>query len=501
MKRQRHLLLVALLLLFQALAFGKSLEVQAGPFAYFGIELPRTMVAGENYTVTLTAYDTYGNRTDYFGETEHSFALNTTGSAAVEPSRLSSGMFSSGSVVLTLSGRITEASTFSISEGNKPLLVKDEATGKFVTHFNLNIGHGPLSAFELALPKELIVGEPFVATITAIDGQGNTVTDYGNTGEGATVVVEGESGKRSFAVPAHAFNGGIATFPLRYDNAEAVRISVTDQQNSKAMGRFGPVTLIAQTLTRIEIKTPASIRAGVLFPLELKVYNQFGRLMRNYATVGSDIILGSNGSGQLIPDRVPAAAFVEGVAHFETLYTKPEAIDITATPASEVSGGHATDMVVAKTAEPLVKKTERAAPKITPMPEAKVEQKAKKVAAAPAAKKASPAAPAGEEGYPLALRFSSDLGKIERIESEYTPRGKLGTTRVMAYFANGSAASEVQPLQKAIKAKGRVIGTLSIDGKLDKKGRLIIWIKEKEPFTVDIKSKGSTLSLRFFLPS
>ena len=51
--------LLGIFLLLQSLVYGKGIEVAAGPFAYFGIELPNKMVAGETYSVTLTVITSY----------------------------------------------------------------------------------------------------------------------------------------------------------------------------------------------------------------------------------------------------------------------------------------------------------------------------------------------------------------------------------------------------------------------------------------------------------
>jgi len=499
--------LLGIFLLLQSLVYGKGIEVAAGPFAYFGIELPNKMVAGETYSVTLTAYDIYGNKTNYFGESGRSFTLKTAGNIAVSPTQLDSGMFGSGSVVLKLSDRVSEAAAFAIDEGGRPMLVKEARSGGFVNRFNLNVEHAPLASFALALSKERIAGEPFDVTVTAKDAEGNTIADYGNFGQGVTLEVEGASGKRGFSVQAHNFSNGVATASLRYDIPEAVRVTVTEFGGS-ARGSVGPFTLTEQTLTRIKIKMPTSIRAGALFSLDVTVYNQFGREMKNYAAVGRDLMLSTNGTGRLIPDRIPASAFVEGRTKFETLYTKPEAIEISAAPV----GGKKPQMERAAAAVPPAPRA--AAGGVVPMADTGVQSNALEGQPVPrTAQKVSHDAPvasvepkasgtgSAKKGLPLSLRFSSNLGDIDRIDSEYRPRGKHGSTYITLSFSKGRGVREVQPIQKEIRAKGRVIGTLFVDGTLDDRGRMTVRIDEKEPFTVEAKSSGSTLHLHFYLPA
>ncbi len=453
-----------ILLLLQALVYGGSIEVGAGPFAYFGVELPRNMVAGETYTVTVTAFDAYGNKTGYFGVMERTFSLKTTGSVVITPATLRSGAFRSGSVALRLSDSRSETAVFGVEEGEKPILVKDLRSGEFVSRFSLKIGHEPLAFFALGLPGERAAGEPFDVNITAKNAAGDTVTGYGNFGKGVTVTVIGRSGEKRFTVPAEQFVNGVATVTVHYDIPESVRV-IASERGEDVSGRAGPFTLLPQKLSKIELRMPASIRTGELFPLKLTVFNQFGRVMKNYAAVGKDLMLSSDGKGRLIPDRVPASAFVEGKAAFETLYTKPDAMHISAAPiGTKQQIGFSGDRIV-------------------PMPDASVNQTDID----------------GKEGLPLSLRFASNLGTIERVDSEYHSEGALGVTYISVYFENGNRIQEVQSFQKEILAKGRVIGILAVDGMLDSRGRLVVRITEKEPFTVDARSSGSTLKLRFFL--
>ena len=465
---------LVLLLLLQVSGFGKDMEVNAGPFAYFGLTLPAEMVAGKSYQVTLKAYDSFGNITDYFGERSGAFTLHATGGMKVVPDRVTASMFAKGSVTLTLSDRVAEAVTLDIAEEGRALMVKNERNDQFVTFFDLDVVSAPLADFVLNVPDAPLAGEAFDVTVTARDSQGNVIADYGNVGKGVRVSVEGRSGKRDYTLPPHAFNGGSASVALRYDIPETVRITARDLGNSAVEGSVDAVTLRAQQLQRIEVKTPASIRAGERFRVELRAYNQFGSVMRNYAAVGSDVMLTGNGGGRLIPDRVPASAFFDGVALFETRYTKSEGVDISAHPVGGMPARSAVGRTTpAEAGKPVEAKRQAAAEEPAETPEA------------------------GNEAFPLSLRFSSSLGTIEKVTVDRAERGE--DTRVVVYFPKKGRVREVNAFDKAIKVNGRTIGTLSVDGYVDLQGRLVIALKKSEPFDVDADADGSALNLRFTL--
>ena len=468
----KRMTVLVLLLLLQLSGYGKEMEVNAGAFAYFGVSLPTEMVAGKSYSATLNAYDSYGNLTDYFGEGEATFELHTSGGLRVLPERLTGAMFKGGKVTISISDRIAEEVTFDITAQGRPLLVKNERNDQYVTFFDLGVVTAPLANFALKVPKEPLAGEEFTMTITARDAQNNTIADYGNVGRGVAVSVEGKSAKRNYMVPAHAFSGGRATVALRYDIPETVHITARDLGNASAEGSVAALAMQPQQLERIDVKTPKSIRAGERFRVELRAYNQFGRLMQNYAAVGSDVTLSADGSGRLIPDRVLASAFFDGVAQFETRYTKSEAIAIQARPVGGIPEQQETRQSPAKAEYAEAPKHAEETPKGDAAPEA------------------------GE--FPLTLRFSSGLGAIEKVVVGRTAEQERETS-VVVFFANKGQVRQVQSFEKQIEANGRTIGTLSADGYVDVEGRLMLRIVKEEPFKVRADADGSTLSLRFVI--
>lgn len=490
-------LFLFMLLTLGSLAFGRDIEVKSGNFAYFGVEMPSSIIAGEDRKVILTAYDAYDNKTNYFGNIERTFTLKVSGSATLDKQRFTPDDFESGSVTVTLSDRNAESVSISFYENDRPLLVKNMATVLFAPHFNVKVEYAPLGSFDLAAAEELIAGEAFKVNLTAKDTQGNIITDYSNIAQGVRLVAEGKGGKKSLLVPADLFSDGRAELLFRYDFPGTVRITATDISNAKATGSTGGLTFEAQTLSRIEVTAPSSIRAGAPFVVKLKAINQFDRVMQNYAAVGGDVLLRTNGSGRLIPDRLPASAFVQGLAIFETLYTKPEPITITAVAAEDTvsSPAHA----AAKPAKPSkVKKTKKEVAKAAPVP-------AEKSASFPAIEQevikgeSKQKVAEKDAGFLLSLLFDQKLGKIERIDTEYKKSGKLGITYISILFEKGKTIKRIKPISKEITAEGRIIGILSLDGILDNEGHLTVEIKENEPFTVDVKHANNKLKLHFLL--
>lgn len=492
-------------LMLGALGFGKNIEVQSGDFAYFGAVVSSENVAGQEGKITLGAYDAYGNKTNYFGEKGRTFTLQATGSATLGKQTLTSADFESGNVTVSVSDRVAESSNITVHEGGNLVMVKNMATGTFVPGFSLRFDHAPLGSFDVSVPNVLVEGEEFSVMITAKDKVGNILADFSNLTEGVVVTAEGPNGRKNLFVPAHRFNEGRAEVSMRYDFGGEARIIVTDMNNQEAKGMTGPVTFEKQNLARIEVVAPEAIRAGVPFAVELKAINQFGRVMKSYSAIGDDLILQTNGRGELIPNKVPAKAFVNGTARFETLYTVPEPITITAVPAKTPSAKPemaynapskaAAAPAAVETPAPVAVETPAPAALQAPAPEQpKAEEAKPEETKAPVQEAAKQ-----KNSFPLSFRFDAALGDIERIDSEYIPAGKLGVTRIFVRFDNPKNMKSVQPMMKDITVDGRAIGTLHVFGTFDKQGRMKVEIKENEPFSVDVKNNRESLDLVFLI--
>ncbi len=499
-------LFALVLLLLGTLGFGKGIEVQSGDFAYFGVSVSAVNVAGESAKMTLNAYDAYGNPTNYFGPAVRTFSIRSSGSATPDKQTFTSADLATGSMTISLSDNVAESVNVAFAEGQSLLLVKNMASGTFVPGFTLKFAHGAVETFELSVPEKLLAGEEFTVTVTAKDRVGNVIDDYSNVAEGVVVTAEGEKGKKSLMVPSDRFTQGRAEVSFRYDYSGKVTMSAVDMNHPNAKGKTGSLAFEQQNLARLEVTSPDSIRAGVPFAVEIKAINQFGRVMKNYSAVGDDVLLSTNGKGQLLPNRVPAKSFMHGVARFETLYTVPEAIVITAAPektplAKPRMAFDAPAKPAAAPAKGVPAAQTGSASKPSAAKPAPIQPAPVKAPAAPQPAAAPSEAPKADQksAIPLSFRFDPALGEIQRIETEYVPQGDLGMTRIYVRFSDSRKISSVQPITKEIMVNDRVIGTLNVDGKFDRQERLKVEIKELESFSVDVKNGRKSLDLTFLI--
>jgi len=105
-----------------------------------------------------------------------------------------------------------KAGTFTIE-------VRDLVTGSAGLATGLNCKQFPYR-FQASGPKEIIAGELFEISITAIDTYSNIVKNYASTGSGIAVTSSGKARPFPATISAYEFINGQAKVTLRYDTTE-----------------------------------------------------------------------------------------------------------------------------------------------------------------------------------------------------------------------------------------------------------------------------------------
>ena len=239
-----------------------------------------------------------------------------------------------------------KAGTFTIE-------VRDLVTGSTGTSEWIEVVNNSLAAFKLLAPKEIIAGELFDISITAIDTYSNIVKNYASTGSGVTVTSSGKARPFPAAISAYEFVNGQAKVTLRYDtteNAHDITLTATEV-NRKNHGTSEPIKVLPQIPTKYEVTNPESAIAGQKFRIKVTVYNQIGSPIKNYNLIGPDVVLSATGSGKLTPTRIPSSEFVNGSALVDVQYNKSEAFSIVAEPVTSAKPAETSTVKPAKKAE------------------------------------------------------------------------------------------------------------------------------------------------------
>lgn len=300
----------------------KELVVFPNKLASFAVREPRRTQAGEPFEIRIVAKDAYGN-TVFEPIPGKNINLIFKGDADPKIDMPAIPDFKNGVSVVAL---------VSQKSGITQIEVKDLITGSSGVSDKIEITSGPVNAFKMFAPKEVIAGEPFELSIVAVDRFGNVVTNYAATGSGVTITSTGKLRPFPATLSAFEFVGGQAKVDLRYDIAEDITLVVTETGKAPK-GATDTIRVVSPVPERYEVTVPESAVAGQKFKIKITVYNQLGHVIKNYNLVGPDVLLTTTGTGTLVPNKIPASEFVNGTTVVEVQYNKSETFSIVAAPA------------------------------------------------------------------------------------------------------------------------------------------------------------------------
>ncbi|MFZ5997856.1 MAG: hypothetical protein ACOYW7_10260 [Nitrospirota bacterium] len=300
----------------------KEVVVLPNKLNSFAVKEPRRAQAGEPFDIKIIAKDAFGNTVT---EPIPGKNLNLIFKGNAEPKI-------DMPAIPDLKGGASTVTLVSQKAGAAQIEVKDLITGSTGISDKIEITSGPVSAFKIFAPKEVIAGEPFDLSIVAVDRFNNVVTNYATTGSGVTITTSGKLKPFPSTIPAYEFVNGQAKVDLRYDVAEDITLTVTETGKGPK-GTTDTIRVVSPIPERYEVTVPESAVAGQKFKIKITVYNQLGHVIKNYNLVGPDVLLSTTGTGTLIPNKIPASEFVNGTTVVEVQYNKSEAFSIIASPA------------------------------------------------------------------------------------------------------------------------------------------------------------------------
>jgi hypothetical protein len=338
----------------------RDLAVLPAKLSSFAVRGVRSVQAGEPFDLQIIAKDSYGNTVSdaIAGKNVNMIFKGEADPKINQPA------------IPDFKGGISTVTLVSQKSGSTVVEVKDLISGSAGASEKIDIVNAPMSTFKIFAPKEVISGEPFELSIVAVDRFNNIVTNYAATGNGVAITSSGKLKPFPSSLPAYEFVKGQAKADMRYDIGGDITLTVTEMGKGQK-GTSDMVQVIPPIPEKYEITTPESVVAGQKFKIKITVYNQLGHIIKNYNMVGPDVQLSTNGTGMLIPNRIPSSEFVNGSAVVEVQYNKSESFAIIASPVKasatainqQVEGEHA-KQPVAKTAahkQPKKEKQDKAA--------------------------------------------------------------------------------------------------------------------------------------------
>lgn len=209
---------------------------------------------------------------------------------------------------------------------------------------------GPLSEFRMLLPSRIRAGEKMPLRLEARDAAGNIVENYGSTGDGVSLLMEGSDPIQPSRVSGSLFLGGKAEVDVVLTRANATRLHVQDEA-SGVETLSEPIAVEPSALDHFDIDSPSSVPAGEVTQLSIVAKDAFENVMIHYDRDGKGIRVSASSGAEIRPSFVPANRFDSGLsavgisclrAHTTTLEIREEGGTVTSlSPAIEWIPGQA----------------------------------------------------------------------------------------------------------------------------------------------------------------
>ncbi|MFH0796407.1 MAG: hypothetical protein V2A65_05035 [Candidatus Omnitrophota bacterium] len=334
-------------LAFFSLVSGASagmIITRPGNVNHFTLKIPPEIRAGESFKMEVEARDTNENLVTNYFEREREVSIEVLGTGKFEPTIVRSTDFREGAAVIEC--RYTRAEPIEISVHEE----RSSASGAIKTV----VLPGKPDRFEAVLPLVTRSGQPFRAKITAIDENGNTITNYGSEGNRTIRISTDSFGiVNPDKVEISDFRNGVISINMScLSKAGPITFFFKDE----VKGIMGKQTMAIEAgiLDHFEVVTPVEVTAGTAFMVMIKARDFCNNLVTNYNKEGKEVYITATGTGSIGPGSIPASSFKDGVATMTFVYTKTEPFTmmIHETQTGEIVNREITEVLPSSTTSP-----------------------------------------------------------------------------------------------------------------------------------------------------
>jgi hypothetical protein len=271
--------------------------------------LPGAVTAGTGVTLTVTAYDAYGNVATGYTGTVHFTS-------------------SDGQAVLPADATLTNGTgTFSATletAGTQSLTAADAANPALTaTETGIAVSPAAASTFQVAgFPSAVTAGTAATFTVTALDAYGNVATGYTGT-------VHFTSSDAQAVLPADAtLAGGTGTFTATLLTAGSQALTATDAANPAVTGSEAGVAVSPAAASVLVVSAPATVTAGVPFTFTVTLLDAYGNVATGYT---GTVHFGSSDPAAALPADYTFTATDAGVQTFTATLATSGSQSLTAT--------------------------------------------------------------------------------------------------------------------------------------------------------------------------
>ncbi|HSQ54416.1 MAG TPA: FG-GAP-like repeat-containing protein, partial [Gemmata sp.] len=229
----------------------------------FTVTAPTTGIAGDSFTVTVTARDNFGVTLTGYTGTVH-FA--SSDAIAGLPADYQFTAADAGVHTFTVALR---------TAGDQSITINDLRMPTAVGLANVAVSAGATAQFKVEFSGSFAAGVAGTATVTAEDAFGNFTSDYSGT------IHLASSDSQATLPPDAALAHGTGTFDITLRTAKDPSVTATDATDSTITGSAA-ATVTPGVATSLVATAPPDVATGKAFDFTVAAHDQFGNVATSY---------------------------------------------------------------------------------------------------------------------------------------------------------------------------------------------------------------------------
>ncbi|MCE5312383.1 MAG: hypothetical protein LLF86_04440 [Nitrospiraceae bacterium] len=301
-------------------SYSGEITIKPGKFDHFVIDMPEDVRAGYEAEIKLQAVDSFNNIITNFGDKVKEFQVQVTGSAVAAPAAFKSSSFTSGKLIIKLSGKTAENVTMTIREASSPIPVVSK---------EITIIPDKLHFLQVRAPRTVAAGEVFDVRIIGKDKYNNIVHEV-VAGKNLNFIFKGEAEPRIEMASVPDLAGGIADLRLVSEKAGGVVIEVKDLI-SGSTGQSERLTVTSGPVATFKVFSPKEVIAGETFEVQIVALDHFSNVVTGYSSNGSGVKITTTGKMSPFPASIQAYEFTNGQAKLDLRYDVAEEVALVIT--------------------------------------------------------------------------------------------------------------------------------------------------------------------------
>lgn len=193
----------------------EKIDILNGPVNSFKVFVPKEVIAGEPFEVSIVAIDRFNNVVSNYSATGNGVSISTTGKLKPFPAILPAYEFVNGQAKVELRYDAAE---------NIAIVVTEIGKGQKGTSETIKLISPIPEKFEITTPDSAVAGQKFKIKITVYNQLGHVIKNYNIVGPDVQLSTTGTGTLIPNKIPASEFVNGTAIVEVQYNKSEAFAI-------------------------------------------------------------------------------------------------------------------------------------------------------------------------------------------------------------------------------------------------------------------------------------